>query len=171
MALKNQTMNNTLNRRNFFKKTTQISMACCGLMAASRMEAFGNLFLDGEIPNPKLLNYCGYTCPDGCEFKKASLENDPVLKKEAFDAWKINERYGIEFEADKVFCFGCKNTGKQDGVVTANCTVRTCVMEKDLECCIECDELADCDKELWSRFPKFKEKVIEMQQTYLEARN
>ena len=99
------------------------------------------------------------------------MENDPVLKKEAFDAWKINDRYGIEFEADKVFCFGCKNTGKPDGVVTVNCTVRSCVMEKALECCIECDELGTCDKDLWSRFPEFKKKVIAMQQTYLEARN
>ena len=163
-------MDTNLNRRNFFKKTTQVGMAYCGLMAASRLEAFGNLFIDEEIPDPKLLNYCGYTCPEGCEFKKASLENDPALKKEAFDAWNINERYGIEFETDKVFCFGCKDTGKPDGVVTANCTVRSCVMEKELECCIECDELVSCDKDLWSRFPELKEKVIEMQQSYLEAK-
>jgi len=162
-------MNNSLNRRSFFKKSTQLGFACCGLVAASNLEAFGNLFLDGEVPDPKLLNYCGYTCPEGCEFKKASIDNDPILKKEAFDAWKINERYGIEFEADKVFCFGCKNTGKPDGVVTANCTVRSCVMEKELECCIECDELTSCDKDLWTRFPEFYEQVAKMQQTYLEA--
>jgi len=164
-------MNNSLNRRNFIKKTAQVSFACCGLMSASTLETFGNLFLDGEIPDPKLLNYCGYTCPESCEFKKASIENDPALKREAFDAWGINERYGINFEAEKVFCFGCKKTGKPDGVVTANCTVRSCVMEKEKECCIECDELAGCEKELWSRFPKFKEKVVEMQQTYLGAKN
>lgn len=161
---------NTIKRRDFFKKTAQAGIACCGLLAASKLGAFEHFNMEREIPDPKLLNYCGYKCPVECEFKKASLENDPELKKEAFEAWKINERYGIEFEADKVFCFGCKNTGKPDGVVTANCTVRSCVIEKELECCIECDELVKCDKDLWSRFPKFKEQVIVMQQTYLEAK-
>lgn len=162
---------NSIKRRGFFKKTARAGMACCGLLASSQLGAFENYFIEREISNPKLLNYCGYICPEGCEFKKASLENDPELKKEAFNAWKIKDCYGIEFEADKVFCFGCKNPGKPEGVVTANCTVRTCVIEKELECCIECDELVKWDKDLWSRFPKFKEQVIAMQKIYFEAKN
>jgi len=42
-------------------------------------------------------------------------------------------------------------------------------MEKEKECCIECDDLTTCDKDLWSRFPEFKTKVIEMQKVYLGA--
>ena len=164
-------MNPTLKRHDFFKKTAQAGMACCALMTASKLGAFNNLFLEGEELEPKLLNYCGYKCPEDCTFLKASLDNDVELKKEAFKSWEINERFGIEFDADKVFCFGCKTKDKPEGVVLKNCTVRSCVIEKELDYCIECDELVTCEKELWDRFPKFKEKVIEMQQTYLEAKN
>jgi len=37
---------------------------------------------------------------------------------------------------------------------------------KKLECCIECDELEACDKDLWKRFPKFHQQVVEMQAKY-----
>jgi len=40
------------------------------------------------------------------------------------------------------------------------------VIDKDLECCIECDGLAKCDKELWTNFPKFRDVVIGMQKKY-----
>jgi hypothetical protein len=44
--------------------------------------------------------------------------------------------------------------------------VRSCAREKKLECCIECNELGACDKDLWRRFPKFKEQVVAMQERY-----
>ena len=31
------------------------------------------------------------------------------------------------------------------------------------------EELADCDEELWMRFPQFREKVLEMQQEYFKG--
>ena len=40
-----------------------------------------------------------------------------------------------------------------------------------MACCDECKVLTTCGKELWGRFPTFKDKVIEMQQTYQEAKN
>jgi len=49
------------------------------------------------------------------------------------------------------------------------CTVRKCAVEKGLDCCIECNGLTACDKELWKSFPQFKEKVIEMQKSYRSA--
>jgi hypothetical protein len=50
--------------------------------------------------------------------------------------------------------------------VLKRCTVRDCAREKELDCCIECDELTECDKDLWRRFPSFKEQVIELQAKY-----
>jgi len=46
------------------------------------------------------------------------------------------------------------------------CTVRKCVIEKGYECCIQCETLAKCDKELWTNFPRHKDNVIEMQKRY-----
>jgi hypothetical protein len=121
-----------------------------------------------ENIDPKKLMYCGYKCPEECKFLKASLENDIDMKKEAYEQWKIKERFNVDFDAEKIFCYGCKNTEKPDGVVLANCTVRSCVISKEYDCCIECLELVDCDKDLWTRFPDFKKHVIELQKKYLE---
>jgi len=161
-----------LSRRNFFKKSAQAGMACCALLATSKLEAFGSfshLLGDDKIPDPKLLNYCGYTCPEDCPFRKASIENDVELKKECYENWDI-QRHGIEFEADKIFCYGCKNTEQPEGVVLKNCTVRSCAIDKGYDCCIECNELVTCDKELWGKFPDFHKQVVELQKTYLEAK-
>jgi hypothetical protein len=115
---------------------------------------------------PKDLNYCGYTCPKDCKFLEATLKNDVELKREAYKIWKIEERFGVEFDPEHAICYGCKTLDKPEGIVLQRCDVRTCVREKELECCIECDELAGCDKDLWRRFPKFKEQVVELQKRY-----
>lgn len=123
-----------------------------------------------KIPDPKKLNYCGYTCPKDCQFLEASVKNDTELKKKAYETWHIKERYNVDLDAKKTFCFGCKNNDKPAGVVMLNCTVRQCAIDKKFDSCIECKELKDCGKDLWIRFPDFKNAVIKMQTVYLENR-
>jgi hypothetical protein len=121
----------------------------------------------GDEPiDPKKRNYCGYKCPEDCTFLKATLEDDIELKKEAWGEWKIDERYGVEFDEEQAFCYGCKKLDKPEGVVLSRCTVRQCAREKEFDCCIECDELKTCDKDLWKRFAKFHEQVIQLQEKY-----
>jgi len=72
----------------------------------------------------------------------------------------------MEFDADQAICYSCKALDKPEGVVVSRCDVRACAREKKLDCCIECDELTGCDKDLWTRFPKFKEQMIAMQKKY-----
>jgi hypothetical protein len=165
-------MNSKLNRRDFIANSTKLGIAFCSFMIGSKLHAMDHPFAltDDEI-DPKKLNYCGYKCPEDCKFLKASLENDVELKKEAYKSWQIKERYGVEFEADKIFCYGCKNKEKPEGVVLVNCTVRSCAMEKEFDCCIECNELEKCNKDLWTRFPDFAKKVIEMQKKYNKNKN
>jgi hypothetical protein len=139
-------------------------MASPGLFALKP----GFPFSDDEIPDPEKLNYCGYTCPDDCTFKRATLENNPELKKQAWEEWKIKERYGLDFNESQAFCYGCKDTAHPEGVPVVNCTVRSCVQSRGLDCCIECKKLKRCDKELWRQFPSFYEKVLEMQAQYMK---
>jgi len=163
-------MNTTLKRREFLKKSATTGMVCCAIAFCPRLMAVNKLFDDDEIPDPEKLNYCGYVCPEDCPFLVASLEDDVEKKKEAYKNWEIKERYDIDFDPKTIFCFGCKNSEKTEGVVLKNCTVRSCAMEKELDCCIECDELTTCEKELWTRYPDFHKGVIEMQKKYQEAK-
>jgi hypothetical protein len=119
-----------------------------------------------EILDPKKLNFCGYSCPEDCDFLQGTLQNNVELKKKAWKAWKIEERFDIEFDEEQAICYSCKELAKPEGIVLQRCDVRACVREKELECCIECDELTACDKDLWRRFPNFKEQVVEMQARY-----
>jgi len=159
-----------LHRREFLTRCSMAGLTGCGLLICSKLSALDHFqrFAEGEKIDPKKLMYCGYTCPDDCQFLKASLENDTELKKEAYELWKIKERFDVDFGPEKIFCFGCKAVDKPEGVVQMTCTVRKCVIERGLDCCIECLELEECDKELWERFPDFKKHVIALQKQYFE---
>ena len=121
----------------------------------------------GDEPiDPKKRNFCGYICPEDCTFLKGTLENNVALKQEAWKEWHIEERFDLEFDEEQAICYGCKELDKPEGVVLKRCDVRACAREKGLDCCIECDELPACEKDLWRRFPKFKEQVVDLQVKY-----
>ena len=161
-----------INRRDFLQRSSKISLAGCAILMGgiNTMKGASFLLAGDEIPNPAELCYCGYKCPEDCKLKMASVENNDSLKRVAYGEWKIKERHGIDFDPDKVICFGCKTKDKPMGIVLQNCTVRACAIEKNLECCIACKELKECKKELWDRFPDFKKYVIEIQGKYLASK-
>lgn len=161
-------MNHKMKRRNFLSKSTHVGIGFCSVMLGSNICSYA-ISRTNDKPDPAKLNYCGYQCPDDCQFLKGSMENNIALKKEAYELWEIKERFDIDFDPEQIFCFGCKTKDKPEGVVLVNCTVRACAIEKKLDCCIECDELVSCDKDLWDRFPDFKKQVIGMQKEFRDA--
>jgi len=163
-------MASKINRRNFFKKSTQAGMACCAMMLGSRLLAGNGIanFLGDEKIDPKKLNFCSYTCPADCKFYIATIENDVAKKKEAYKLWDIKERYDVDFDPETAICWRCKNPDKPKGVAVKHCTVRACAIEKGYDACIQCNTLTSCEKDLWTRFPDFYKAVKEMQVKYME---
>ncbi len=149
---------NPIKRREFLKK----SSACCMVIAGASSFAFSA----DEKPSPKELNYCGYKCPDDCKMYVAGKSDDESLKKEAFKLWRFEEKYKVEYSPEIVFCEKCKGTESPKSLVLTKCTIRKCAIEKGYDCCIECDELKGCVKEIWTTFPEFHKKVQEMQAIY-----
>ena len=139
--------------------------AVCGLCVCSQFPL--SAAAGEETIDPKKLNFCGYTCPKDCKFLQGTLQNNIELKEEAWKLWKIEERFGLEFDADLAICHGCKTLNAPEGIVLERCDVRACARDKSLQCCIECDELTACDRALWRRFPAFKEQVVRMRERYL----
>lgn len=160
---------NDLDRRDFLVAGSRLGVALCGACLCPVFPAFGgSTETEPEKPlDPKKLNYCGYTCPGTCKFRLGTLEDDVELKKRAFEAWKIEERYGIAFDPETAVCWGCKAPDRAEGVVVANCDVRACARDKRLDSCIECSKLVGCDRDLWRRFPDFRSQVVEMRTRYL----
>ncbi len=155
---------NQFNRRKFVATG---AIAGCALLV-SGFKGFAHL--QDQVPDPKKLNYCGYTCPAGCVLLEASVKNDVELKKKAYETWEMKERFGVaEFDPEKIFCFGCKTKDKPVGIRLQKCDVRNCCIGKKLDSCIECKELLGCEKDLWKKFPDFKNAVIKMQNEFQKA--
>jgi hypothetical protein len=162
-------MKKSLERREFIGTTSRGCIACIALLSGRGVFA-RPIRDDDDLIELSERCYCGYICPDDCKLLRGTLENNEELLKEAYKEWEMKERLNVDFDPEVVFCYKCKNPEKPEGIVLKKCTVRKCVMEKELECCIECKELADCDKELWTRFPDFHKSVIELQAKYEESK-
>jgi hypothetical protein len=167
-------MLNKSDRRNFLKHTAVLGVSGCALLMAAKfnpLQAFDHKPDGNEVPDPLKMNYCGYSCPADCKFLIATKENNIDKKKEAYEIWRIKERRGVDFDEKKIFCWGCKTPDKPLGVVTSGCTVRKCAIEKGYQACIECNNIASCDKALWKEFPDFHKSVIEMQKSYKASKS
>ena len=159
-------MKKELKRRDFVTTCLKAGVTCCALSYGTTLAAMDPVRNQDVKPDPKNLEYCGYKCPPECPLKKGTLENNIELKKRAYADFKFKEKYNVDFDADKVFCYGCKITDKSLSIPVKACTVRKCVIEKGYDCCIQCDGLTACNKELWTNFPKLRDAVIEMQKKY-----
>jgi len=161
-------MKTEIKRRDFVTKCFKAGVTGCTFL-------YGNSLLVRDYvkqvqkPDLKSLTYCGYKCTVECSLYRATIENNNEMKKKAFEEFKWKEKFGVDFDADKVFCFGCKPKDKPLSINVNACAVRKCAIEKGHDCCIECNGLTACDKELWKNFPQFKEKVIEMQKSFQSA--
>ncbi|NQT26055.1 DUF3795 domain-containing protein [candidate division KSB1 bacterium] len=156
------------NRREFLKTCSAFCAGCAFFLHPRRITAGDDEEVKPEkAPNPDEHTHCGYQCSEECKLFKATVNNDMTLKKEAYQEWKMKERYGIEFDPEQVFCYGCKADDKPMSITLQKCTVRHCAKGKGLEACFQCKDLKTCDMELWKRFSDFKKNVIGMQEKYM----
>jgi hypothetical protein len=159
-------MKSELKRRDFLATCFMAGIGCCALMTGTSVFAQDNKKQNTK-PDPKKMNYCGYVCSNECTLYKATIENNAELKKKAYDDSKMKEKFNIDFDPDKIFCWGCKINDKPLSINVKACTVRKCAIEKTYDSCIQCNGLKACDKELWKNFPKFKDYVVGLQEKYL----
>jgi hypothetical protein len=157
-----------LPRRAFLKLFGQLGVACCCscrlARAADEAKPKG-----GTLPDLKSRAHCGLLCNDRCPLFKATVANDTAAKEKIFREWGWQEKYGMEFDAAKVFCHGCKPGDRPLNISESRCTVRACSRERGLESCLQCRQLAACDKDLWKSWPKLKQQAEKWQQEYLAA--
>ena len=162
-------MKTELKRRDFVTKCFKAGVTCCAFVYGNSLLAQDPVKQQLKKADLKSLTYCGFKCTEQCTLYKATIENNVELKKKAYEELKWKEKFNLDFDPEKVFCYGCKPKDKPLSINVSACTIRKCVTEKGYDCCIECNGLTSCDKELWKSFPQFKEKVIDMQKRHQSA--
>jgi hypothetical protein len=119
----------------------------------------------GEYDFEKL-TYCCFECdPEKCPTLKATLEDDVEYKEKTAVEW--SKRYEREVSADEVFCYGCRVPEDKMSLLVKRCDVRQCVLDKGLVSCAHCPDLATCQRNLWTSFPDFRKRVLEIQKKVL----
>jgi hypothetical protein len=163
-------MRSPLPRREFLRLFGQFGVVCaCGGMAvrlAAEQTQAGEPAPKKKLPELKTLAYCGLICDDRCPLYKATRTNDAAAKQKVYEEWKWKEKFGIEFNPDQVFCHGCKAPGKPENIPHSRCTVLKCSAARGFDSCVQCQKLADCDKELWKNYPDFHQQMVKLQQAY-----
>ncbi len=159
-------------RRHFLKNCAQFGGACCALLAWKRhMRAADNPEEKKDAAKKpidfKKLSYCGFPCAQACELYKATLENDVKMKKLLHEKWEWKEKFGVDYDPEKVFCHTCKPGDKPLKVAMAECAVRNCAMANGMEACVQCRNLAACDKEYWKKWPELHEFNKKNQARYM----
>jgi hypothetical protein len=163
-------------RRLFLSHCAKFCGAGCALLALSKISPAQETApaKPGSEKKPldlKVLSYCGIPrayCEQQCELFKATRDNDAALKKAVYDQWEMKKKFGIDFDPDRIFCYGCKPGDKPLKVGMAECPVRACPSSKGLESCVQCANLAACDKAYWKDWPNVLDLAKKLQARYLD---
>jgi hypothetical protein len=169
-------MESTENRRCFLKHCVLLGGACSALLASEMILSAqeGAPAQSGQAKKPidlKSLAYCGIPnafCEQKCELYKATRDHDDKLKKTVYEQWEMKKKFGIEFDPDKIFCHTCKPGNKPLKIGMAECPVRTCPMKNGMESCVQCLNLASCDKAFWKEWPIAYDAARTLQARYKE---
>jgi len=164
-------MESKQSRRIFLGHCVKLGGACCGLMAWHRHGTAGPALHDkiDQEYEPIVLkpfSYCGIPCLQACPLYGATLKNDLKLKKLIYEKWEWKKKFGIEYDPEKVFCYSCKPGDKPLKVGMDACAVRNCGLANGVESCIQCGNLAACDKEYWKTWPEQFAAVKKMRARY-----
>lgn len=96
-----------------------------------------------------MVAYCCLEC-EKCDVYIATQNNDNKLRVKVANEWKM--------KAEELYCDGCKS----DRTSFNDCEARKCASSRNLLTCAHCEDFSSCDKEIWTKWPKLKEKVQAM---------
>ncbi len=87
--------------------------------------------------------YCGLNC-ENCEARIATATDDDILREKVAEEWsKLND---AEITPDMINCTGCRLDGAKTPYCESICPIRQCAIQKRVETCGDCDQMATCEK-------------------------
>lgn len=89
----------------------------------------------------KFIAYCGLDC-EKCDARKATLDNDNILREKVAELW--SELNGVEITPEMINCEGCRVDGVKTPYCDVMCPIRQCALGKAIETCGDCSVMEDC---------------------------
>jgi hypothetical protein len=167
-------MEQNQSRRDFLEKCVGIGGFCALLHLFNE-----NLIAQDSTKSSKKVNefmdlksyaYCGILCEKQCELFVATKNNDVELKKKVYETWKWKDKFGFDFDPEKVFCYTCKPGKLPLKPGMKECGIRICAMKNSMQSCIQCKGLTSCKQAFWKEWPKMYKYIIELQQQYTKQK-
>ena len=91
----------------------------------------------------ELIAYCGLDC-EKCDARKATVNNDDVLREKVAKAW--SELNGVLITKDMINCLGCRVDGVKTPYCESMCQIRLCALKNEFSSCGKCENLNGCEK-------------------------
>jgi len=91
-------MNPLIKRREFLIKGSRAGAACCAMMLGAHRFSSGMPSMNPSIPDRSTIAAINV---GDCRFLQASVKNDPELKKRGLPGLEDQEKYNIDFDAEK----------------------------------------------------------------------
>jgi hypothetical protein len=106
-----------------------------------------------------MIAFCGIVCTD-CPLFIATQKNDYDEKKKIAELWSTKE---YPLSPENMFCDGCLPVGKRTMSFCADCGVRRCGLEKNVQNCAHCADYpcGTLDK-VWEKFPPARDTLEEI---------
>jgi hypothetical protein len=143
------------NRREFLIGSLAFS---AGLLSCCKHSILRDNNESSSIPDIKSLSYCCLDCQK-CPAFKATANNDLKLKQRI--AERRSKESGKTVTADEVSCYGCKQKGKQCGIID-------CAKGRNIDSCSLCVDLEKCSQNYWKDFPSVRTRALEIQKIVMK---
>ena len=91
----------------------------------------------------EFIAYCGLDC-ETCEARIATVNDDDALRKKVAALW--SELNSAEITPEMIHCVGCRIDGPKTPYCESFCPIRQCAMNKRIQSCGGCVEMAICEK-------------------------
>ena len=89
-----------------------------------------------------MIAYCGLLC-EKCPAYIATQTNDHELLRKTSEHW--TKEFGTEFSPSDILCDGCRTESVRKSKYCAECAIRSCCQDRELDNCAYCPEYI-CDK-------------------------
>ncbi len=90
----------------------------------------------------QLKAYCGIDC-EQCDAYRATVTDDPVLRKKTADLWsRLNN---VVILPEQINCEGCRANGVKTLFCEKLCAIRKCAISRSVPSCSICCEAPHCD--------------------------